>query len=179
MSSSAVDGALMQRRAVAVSSLRDAVHSAVASVNDPEYPDVSIVDLGLLESIDITDGAAVVDRVATRVAHVGLIPTFGGCPALAMIASDVQAAVETVAGIDRCEVEWLAGPVWTTERMTGNAQRTLADDYTVVLRRKDGSLLCPVCGSDDVADQSMAGPTRCRSVAWCSSCRNAVEVMRN
>ena len=63
--------------------------------------------------------------------------------------------------------------------MTGTAQRTLADDYTVVLRRKDGGLLCPVCGSDAVADQSMAGPTRCRSIAWCSGCRNAVEVMRN
>lgn len=159
------------------SSLRDQVHAAVASVNDPEYPDVSIVDLGLLESVEIIEAAD--GGEAATVAHIGLIPTFGGCPALAMIASDVRAAVEAVARIDRCDVEWLAGPVWTTERMTGTAQRTLADDYTVVLRRKDGGLLCPVCGSDAVADQSMAGPTRCRSIAWCSGCRNAVEVMRN
>lgn len=154
--------------------LYDAACAALATVPDPEYPDVSIVDLGLLESIGVdtrTAGHATV--------HVGLIPTFGGCPALAMIATDVQRAVESVEGIDRCDVEWLPGPVWTTARMTAGARRRLADDYTVVLRRKDGGLRCPVCGSDDVADQSMAGPTRCRSVAWCSSCRNAVEVMRN
>ncbi len=150
-----------------------AVRTAVASVNDPEYPDVSIVDLGLLESVEIIESAP------GNVAHVGLIPTFGGCPALGMIATDVQAAVEGVDGIDRCDVEWLPGPVWTTERVTGRARRALAADYTVVLRRKDGGLRCPVCGADDVADESMAGPTRCRSVAWCSHCRNAVEVMRN
>lgn len=145
------------------------VREAVASVNDPEYPDVSIVDLGLLESLSVDDG----------VAHVGLIPTFGGCPALSMIADDVRVAVEAVDAIDRCDVTWLLGPVWTTDRMTGDARRKLSKEYTVVLRRKDGGLRCPVCGSDDVDDQAMAGPTRCRSVAWCSSCRNAVEVMRS
>lgn len=149
------------------------VRAAVATVPDPEYPDVSIVDLGLLETIDIRSEG---DEV---VAHIGLIPTFGGCPALHMIAADVRTAVETVDGVDRCGVDWLPGPVWTTDRMTSGARRTLADDYTVVLRRKNGGLRCPVCGSDEVRDQSMAGPTRCRSVAWCGSCRNAVEVMRS
>lgn len=154
------------------SSLYGVVRDAVATVPDPEYPDVSIVDLGLLETIDVEI------RGGSVAARVGLIPTFGGCPALGMIAADVRDAVEAVAAVDRCEVEWLPGPVWSTERMTAGAQRTLANDYTVVLRRKDGGLRCPVCGSDDVADQSMAGPTRCRSVAWCRGCRNAVEVMR-
>lgn len=150
-----------------------AVRAAVATVPDPEYPDVSIVDLGLLESIHVSD------EPGATVATIGLIPTFGGCPALTMIANDVCTAVEAVGAIDRCEVEWLPGPVWSTDRMSLEAQRTLAEDYTVVLRHKDGRLRCPVCGSDDVVDQSMAGPTRCRSVAWCDSCRNAVEVMRN
>jgi ring-1,2-phenylacetyl-CoA epoxidase subunit PaaD len=149
-------------------SVECAVRSAVAAINDPEYPDVSIVDLGLLESLHV-DGP---------VAHVGLIPTFSGCPALAMIADDVRRSVESLDAIDRCEVTWLDGPVWDSTRLTAPARTRLADDYTVVLRRKDGSLLCPVCGSDAVVDQSMAGPTRCRSVAWCPSCRNPVEVMR-
>jgi ring-1,2-phenylacetyl-CoA epoxidase subunit PaaD len=146
---------------------RAAVALAVRSVHDPEYPDVSIADLGLVESIAV-DG----DR-----ATVGLIPTFSGCPALAMIADDVRTAVTAVEGIGKCDVQWLAGPVWTTDRLTPAAQRSLAE-YTVVLRRKDGTLRCPICGSDAVADQSVAGPTRCRSVAWCNACRNPVEVMR-
>ena len=148
------------------------VRAAVAAVPDPEYPDVSIVDLGLLESL------SVVTDIDGTVARIGLIPTFSGCPALDMIASDVRASVESIDAVDRCEVTWLAGPVWESTRLTLGAQTRLADDYTVVLRRKDGSLLCPVCGSDAVVDQAMAGPTRCRSVAWCPSCRNPVEVMR-
>jgi ring-1,2-phenylacetyl-CoA epoxidase subunit PaaD len=154
--------------AVASVSMLDAVRDAVAAVDDPEYPDVSIVDLGLLESLDV---------VGSR-ATVGLIPTFSGCPALHMIAADVTASVEAVTGIDKCVVEWLPGPVWSTDRMSSAAARRLSDEYTVTLRRKDGGLRCPVCGSDAVTDQSMAGPTRCRSIAWCNTCRNPVEVMR-
>lgn len=144
------------------------VTDAVASVTDPEYPDISIADLGLVESVELDDGVAVV----------GLIPTFSGCPALAMIGADVQAAVEALDEVKACRVEWLKTPVWSTERVSLGARSTLNLDYTVTLRRKDGTLRCPACGSDAVADQSAAGPTRCRSVAWCSSCRNVVEVMR-
>ena len=144
------------------------IRAAVASVTDPEYPGVSIVDLGLVESVDVVDGTVVV----------GLIPTFSGCPALDMIAADVRAAVGTLNRVGACDVRWLPGPVWSVDRVTGTARDLLARDYTVVLRRKDGGLQCPVCGSRDVARQSLAGPTRCREVAWCSSCRNPVEVMR-
>jgi ring-1,2-phenylacetyl-CoA epoxidase subunit PaaD len=157
-------------------SVESAVRAAVAAVNDPEYPDVSILDLGLLESLCVE---FVTEHGAEgAVAHVGLIPTFSGCPALKMIADDVQQSVESLECIDRCVVSWLAGPVWDSSRLSAPAQSRLAEEYTVVLRRKDGSLLCPVCGSDAVVDQAMAGPTRCRSVAWCPSCRNPVEVMR-
>jgi ring-1,2-phenylacetyl-CoA epoxidase subunit PaaD len=95
-----------------------------------------------------------------------------------MIATDVEAAVLALTEVQQCNVEWLPGPVWTNERLTDRARTTLADEFTVVLRRKDGGLRCPICGSDAVVDQSLAGPTRCRSVAWCDSCRNPVEVMR-
>lgn len=148
--------------------MNTAVETAVASITDPEYPDISIRDLGLVESISV-DGSH---------AMVGLIPTFSGCPALAMIATDVQEAVQALDEIEQCTVEWLRSPVWSTDRVSLAARSKLNADYTVTLRRKDGSLRCPSCGSDTVADQSAAGPTRCRSVAWCSSCRNVVEVMR-
>tara|TARA_R110002110_G_scaffold6449_2_gene32392 strand:+ start:1131 stop:1616 length:486 start_codon:yes stop_codon:yes gene_type:complete len=155
---------------ISVESLVRSVADAVASVHDPEYPDVSIADLGLVESVTVSESG--------DVATIGLIPTFSGCPALDMIATDVEAAVLALTEVQQCNVEWLPGPVWTNERLTNRARTTLADEFTVVLRRKDGGLRCPICGSDAVVDQSLAGPTRCRSVAWCDSCRNPVEVMR-
>lgn len=151
------------------------VLDAIRSVNDPEYPDISIVDLGLVESIDVRSASDLSDQLDVTV---GLIPTFSGCPALDMIATDVRTAVESASSVRTCRIEWLHDPVWSTERITDDARDRLRSDYTVVLRRKDGGLRCPVCGGAAVTDQSMAGPTRCRSVAWCETCRNVVEVFR-
>ena len=153
----------------------DVIFEAVYGVTDPEYPDISIIDLGLLETLDTLPSGCGAERLTVRV---GLIPTFSGCPALAMIADDVRSAVEKLPAVDACEVTWLSSPTWSTNRVGAAAQKRLSSDYTVVLRRKNGSLRCPVCGSDAVTDQSSAGPTRCRSVAWCTNCRNVVEVMR-
>lgn len=158
--------------APALTDVPAAVVDAVASVPDPEYPGVSIVELGLVEGVSVTESVGGLDVA------VDLIPTFSGCPALAMIADDVRAAVTAVSDVASCEVRWLTAPVWSTDRISPSARAALRDEFTVVLRRKDGRLRCPVCGSDAVEDQALAGPTRCRSVAWCGSCRNVVEVMR-
>jgi ring-1,2-phenylacetyl-CoA epoxidase subunit PaaD len=146
----------------------EATFAALRSVDDPEYPGLSILDLGLVEDVAVQGATATI----------GLIPTFSGCPALHMIADDVVAAVEGRPEIDLCRVEWLPSPVWSTDRLTDLGRQRLAREYTVVIRSRDGSLRCPVCGSSAVTDQSLAGPSRCRSIAWCDDCRNPVEVMR-
>ncbi len=147
------------------------VRAAVATVDDPEYPGVSIVDLGLLESIDVQPNGDVV---------IGLVPTFSGCPALAMIAKDVRqavAAVDGVAGPRAVDVRWLASPVWTIDRVTDDARQAIAREFTVAVRIGDGPVPCPRCGAETTED-SMFGPSRCRAVHVCRSCTEVVEVMR-
>ena len=51
-----------------LTSIQD-IHTAINTVNDPEYPGISIVDLGLLENIEINTADEVL---------VELIPTFSG-----------------------------------------------------------------------------------------------------
>jgi len=144
------------------------VHSAVSSVDDPEYPGVSIVDLGLLESIDIgTDGTA----------QIGLIPTFSGCPALAVIADDVTAAVQALPGISGCKVTWLSAPAWHADRVSHEARASLERKFTVAVQIGLRATTCPLCGSK-TEEQSMFGPSRCRSVHTCTGCGETVEVMR-
>ena len=63
----------------------DAVLAALRSVDDPEYPGVSIVELGLVEAVRVMDDG--------RRLEIDLIPTFSGCPALGFIADDVRAAL--------------------------------------------------------------------------------------
>ena len=48
------------------------VWEALAEVADPEIPVISLVDLGVVRDVRVEDGCV----------HVGLVPTFLGCPAL-------------------------------------------------------------------------------------------------
>ena len=144
------------------------VRAAVAAVHDPEYPGLTIDDLGILESVAV-DGAG---RAA-----VGLVPTMLGCPALEVIERDVAAAARG-AGAAEVEVTFLAAPTWSPARIRPGARDVLARDFTVALRRRDGSVVCPVCGGRAVEDRSEFGATLCRSLAWCPDCRNPVEVVR-
>jgi len=144
------------------------VHSAIASVDDPEYPGISIVDLGLLEAITISPDAHV---------NVGLIPTFSGCPALSVIADDVQAAVDGVEAVTSCTVEWLSSPAWHTDRISHEARSCLERKFTVAVQLGERTPTCPCCASKTV-EQSMFGPSRCRSVHSCTGCGETVEVLR-
>lgn len=147
--------------------LVDAVRAAVAAVDDPELPGVSIVELGLLEQLSVDAEGAV---------SIGLIPTFSGCPALALIAERVRDAVAGVAGVHSVEVSFLSAPAWSVDRISQVAREQLATGLTVAVEH-DGHAVCPRCGTDTV-EQSMFGPTRCRAVHRCPGCGEAIEVMR-
>lgn len=143
------------------------VLAALSMVDDPEYPGLSIVDLGLLEQCDV-DGTNVT---------VGLVPTFSGCPALGIIAEDVTAAISAVDGVERVAVQWLPTPVWSTDRVSELGRAALADQFTVAVEIGRQTPTCPRCGSE-LTPASMFGPSRCRSVSRCKSCSETVEVMR-
>lgn len=147
--------------------LRDEVHDAVSTVDDPEYPGLSIVDLGLLESI----------RIEPTGVTVGLVPTFSGCPALAVIAGEVRRAVSRIDGVDDVDIAWLRSPSWSTERLSAHARQVLADDFSVAVQIGPETPPCPRCG-EATAPQSMFGPSRCRAIRTCSRCREPVEVLR-
>lgn len=146
-----------------------AVHAAIASVDDPEYPGVSIVDLGLLESLEVSSDGVV---------GVGLIPTFSGCPALRVIADEVQDAVADVPGVTAVSVEWLRSPVWTTDRVSADARTQIGAEFTVAVQLGARPPSCPRCGGP-TTEVSMFGPSRCRAVNRCATCAETVEVLRS
>ncbi|MFK8024886.1 MAG: iron-sulfur cluster assembly protein [Ilumatobacter sp.] len=144
------------------------VLAAVTSVDDPEYPGVSIVDLGLLERLRVHPD---------RLVEIDLIPTFAGCPALGIIAEDVRSAVRSIGFVDTVMVRWVRTTQWTPDRMSQRARDSLADAFTVAVEVAPRTASCPRCGTV-TAEQSMFGPSRCRSVHRCESCNETVEVMR-
>ncbi|WP_302082573.1 1,2-phenylacetyl-CoA epoxidase subunit PaaD [Salinibaculum rarum] len=92
------------------------VWAALYAVEDPEMP-VSIVDLGLIYELDIDDGEATINMTLT----------YSGCPARQLILDDVEAAAESVDGIDEAAVELVWSPNWSIDLVTEQGKEALRD----------------------------------------------------
>lgn len=136
---------------------------------DPEVPVLTIQDLGVLRNVSVDDGTVTVT----------VTPTYSGCPAMEVIERDVEVAVRA-AGFDDVVVRRVLSPAWTTDWMTEEGRRKLAD-YGIAppARRTPGtgpvllqlSVRCPQCGSPDTAELSRFGSTACKSLWRCNACR--------
>lgn len=155
--------------------MEESIWDALAEVLDPEIPAVSVVDMGMIRSIEI-DGSF---------ARVTVLPTFTGCPAVDIIVADVRDAVEKVAGVATVEVTTSFDPPWTTERITEQGRRRLKEfglapptgEGPVLIREIGLPVLaeCPFCGSRNTQNDSLFGPTPCRALYYCKECRNPFE----
>jgi len=155
--------------------LEEAAWDALRSVLDPEIPAVSVVDMGMIERVEV-DGSH---------AHVTFLPTFTGCPAIAIIEDDIRRGVLTVDGIDQVSVTATFDPPWTTGRITEEG-RTKLKDFGLAPPTGTGPVLitqiglpefaiCPFCGSKNTRNDNAFGPTPCRALYYCENCRNPFE----
>lgn len=155
--------------------LEDKVWAALAHVPDPEIPAVSVVDMGMIRDVTVTD----------TVATVVVLPTFTGCPALPIIKADVADAVRAVAGVSQATVEVSFVPPWTSDRITSEGRQKLAG-FGLAPPTGEGPVLvteiglpkvaiCPFCGSKNTHNENPFGPTPCRSLYYCDACSNPFE----
>jgi len=147
----------------------DDLRATVEAVPDPEYPGVGVGELGIVESVTADAGGNV---------EIVLVPTFLGCPALDLIASDVTAAAKAIPWVRNADVRWARDVAWSSVRITGRARAFMADELAVAVPDTAGRAVCPVCGHDALEAVSDFGPTPCRRIARCPACRNPIEVVR-
>ncbi|MFQ5557915.1 MAG: iron-sulfur cluster assembly protein [Acidimicrobiales bacterium] len=146
----------------------DRIESALAAVTDPEYPGISIVDMGMVGAVSFSGGHA----------RVELVPTFTGCPALAFIEADVIEAVTAIDEVRAATVDTAPSIVWDTSRLSPTAIETMARDLTVGVALPSRPTPCPRCHAHALVELSTFGPTRCRSIHRCRACDEIVEVLR-
>jgi ring-1,2-phenylacetyl-CoA epoxidase subunit PaaD len=149
------------------------IRTALAEVKDPEIPTCAITDLGIVHEVRVSGGAVEVD----------LLPTFAGCPALDVIREDVESVVRALAPDLEIRVRFVMDPVWTTERINDSAGRGLisygiAPPVFVQLGRPE-PVTCPFCGYEQTVEESAFGPTPCRTIRYCPSCKNPFEGFKN
>lgn len=153
----------------------EGIWAALETVADPEIPAVSVVEMGMIYSVQVNAGRA----------QVIVLPTFTGCPAIGVIEQDVRSAVSSIPGVHEVEVKMSFDPPWTSDRISPEGRRKLKEFGLApptgegpVLITEIGlpsSAVCPFCGSTDTSNQSLFGPTPCRSIYHCSSCKNPFE----
>ena len=149
------------------------VWAALEEIPDPEIPVISLVELGVIRDVSVEDG-----RV-----RVELTPTFLGCPALDAMK---RALAETVTALGaQPEVAVITDDSWSTDRITaggreklraaGLAPPTPRAGSTTLVQLQSRAFRCPYCGSTDTQLENIFGPTPCRSIRWCASCRQPFE----
>ena len=150
------------------------VWAALAEIPDPEIPVVSLVELGVVREVEVEDGRVLVD----------FTPTFLGCPALEVMRDRMAERIRELGA--EPEVRVLADDSWSTDRITREGREKLrASGFAPPAPRSDGAptlvqleskaFRCPYCGSQDTALENIFGPTPCRSLRYCRSCRQPFE----
>jgi ring-1,2-phenylacetyl-CoA epoxidase subunit PaaD len=152
----------------------DQVWAALAEIPDPEIPVISLVDLGVIKDVEVED-----DHV-----RIEFTPTFMGCPALEPMQRAMEEKVAELGA--NPEVRVVLDDSWSTDRITPEGREKLrAAGFAPpsprpagtidLVQLRTGAFRCPYCGSTETSLENLFGPTPCRSIRYCASCRQPFE----
>ncbi|MEJ2854684.1 MULTISPECIES: 1,2-phenylacetyl-CoA epoxidase subunit PaaD [unclassified Saccharothrix] len=153
---------------------------AVASaVRDPELPVLTLADLGVLRSVEEEDGRVLVT----------ITPTYSGCPAVEEMGADLKRSLRA-AGYAEVEVRTSLAPAWTTDWISEEGRRKLAEagiappsrigpravgPVPLTLTPPSARVPCPRCGSPRTEELSRFGSTACKALRRCLDCAEPFE----
>ena len=150
------------------------IWDAFGEIPDPEIPVISLVDLGVIRSVDVQNGHV----------RIEFTPTFLGCPALEVMKRAMEEKVAELGAAP--EVQVISDDSWSTDRITPAGREKLrAAGFAPPAPREAGvpklmqlqanAFRCPYCNSTQTKLENIFGPTPCRSLRYCESCRQPFE----
>ena len=150
------------------------VWDALAEIPDPEIPVISLVDLGVIREVGIENGTVRVD----------FTPTFLGCPALEVMRDAMANRIRALGA--EAEINVRTDDSWSTDRITPAGREKLrASGFAppapreaaapTLVQLQSNVFRCPYCGSTETRLENIFGPTPCRSLRYCASCRQPFE----
>jgi ring-1,2-phenylacetyl-CoA epoxidase subunit PaaD len=154
------------------------VLEVLKSVQDPEIPVLSIVDLGIVRGVSVGERGEV---------RVKLTPTYSGCPATEVIEGMVLGSLRA-AGFDNVAVERVLAPAWTSDWISQEGREKLRE-YGIAppvqsvssirgLIRGAVAVRCPQCNSEDTSMISEFGSTPCKALYRCNECREPFDYFK-
>ena len=151
-----------------------AVWDALAGIADPEIPVISLVELGVIRDVVVED---------SRV-RVEFTPTFLGCPALEVMRDAIAARISALGA--ESDVAVVTDDSWSTDRITPAGREKLRAagfappapreaSAPSIVQLQSNVFRCPYCGSTETRLENIFGPTPCRSLRYCTTCRQPFE----
>ncbi len=145
-------------------------------VPDPEIPVISIVDLGVVRTVQILDSKVLIE----------ITSTYSGCPATEVFIEDIKAKLKEN-GVEDVDVKLKFSPAWTTDWLSEKG-RVKLKEYGIAPpeNEPDKSLLfakpfvvpCPKCNSKKTKMISQFGSTACKSLYQCDSCQEPFDYFK-
>jgi len=137
-------------------------------VSDPEIPVMTIVDLGVVQSVSLVDDNCLIV----------ITPTYSGCPAMKVIEEDIISLLHSK-GVENVKVELTLFPAWTTDWISEKGRAKLLEygiappEHEVdksVLFAETTVVPCPLCRSRNTRMVSQFGSTACKAHYQCNDC---------
>jgi ring-1,2-phenylacetyl-CoA epoxidase subunit PaaD len=150
----------------------------LSHVADPEVPVLSVVDLGIIRDVvSHADGSL----------EVVITPTYTGCPAMDMIATNIR--MELLAnGYQQPKITTVLSPAWTTDWMSEEGKQKLKEygiapplPKPLVCRQElfaEEAIQCPRCNSYHTTRVSEFGSTACKALYQCLDCKEPFDYFK-
>lgn len=148
-----------------------AIYKILETVQDPEVPVLSVIDLGIVRRISIDEKGVVIT----------ITPTYTGCPATDMITMNIKLALAEH-GFINARVIPVLSPAWTTDWMTEEGKQKLKI-YGIAPPDKRFSIpadgvVCPQCNSNNTKLVSEFGSTACKALYRCNDCKEPFDYFK-
>ena len=163
-------------------------------VCDPEVPVLSIIDLGIVRDVIITEAAQTpLHPERSRMergcgVEIIITPTYSGCPAMDMISMNIKLAL-IEEGYKKVKITSVLSPAWTTDWMSEagkeklkaygiappNPRQNVCD---IKLFAEEEAIQCPHCDSYHTKRISEFGSTACKALYQCQDCKEAFDYFK-
>lgn len=159
---------------------KENIYSILSEVCDPEVPVLTILDLGIVRGVDITEEKIIIQ----------ITPTYSGCPAMDTIAVDIKMKM-LEHGFKQVQVMNVLSPAWTTDWMSEEGknklkaygiappqQRSNEKRLNALLFEEEKNIECPHCHSTHTKLLSQFGSTACKALYQCDDCKEPFDYFK-
>lgn len=153
------------------------IETILAEVTDPEVPVLSVLDLGIVREIKISNNEI----------EIIITPTYSGCPAMDVIRMNIRMAL-LQHGFTNIKITTILSPAWTTDWMSEAGKEKLIAYGIAAPNPKqqvcqqelfaEEVIQCPHCHSYHTRRISEFGSTACKSLYQCNDCHEPFDYFK-